>query len=108
MYSIAWPYKDCSGTADSEQSASMDFEFGRVCENVDPMLVYYIYREGNTIKLWHGTVENGKERFGNIPSRDLGTRPLDTLEKAERYQQRWQTNVNADPTCKPPYSADKD
>lgn len=72
------------------------------------MELFCVYREQNTIKIAQGDENMPELLYKKVGALKIGTSPFKSKEQAELYRQRWQTNVDLDPTCKPPYSIDKD
>jgi hypothetical protein len=71
-------------------------------------MTFYVYRDGLEIKIRLGGRETAEELRKKFGSEHLGTRPYDNRDDADKYRERWQQRVHADPGCKPPYSVDKD
>jgi hypothetical protein len=69
---------------------------------------YYVYRDGNTVKIRQGDRSIAEVLIDQFGSANLGSKPYQSRAEAVLYQSKWQKNVDADPAAKPPYSIEKD
>ena len=70
--------------------------------------MFFVYRDHKTMKIAQGDQQIGEELDRKFGAFNMGTAPYDNEEQAEQYRQKCQAKVDLDPTCKLPYSIDKD
>lgn len=71
-------------------------------------MAFYVYRHGKKIEIVEGDESTASRLHKQFGEENLGERPYDHRDEAERYQLRCQEKEDANPGCKLPYSAEKD